>query len=108
MTEKEAQIELQKVFDLCYKNYQHLIDQIQKSFAYMKCKIDENKEEWKDLEMIFNYEELCNIYDSFKQELDLQLDVIMNGERAEQFKNPYTLDFFLKDEWKKSGFRCGL
>ena len=74
----------------------------------MKRKIDENKEAWKDLEMIFNYAELCKIYDSFKQELDLQLDVIMNGERAEQFKNPYTLDFFLKDEWKKAGFRGGL
>ncbi len=108
MNRKEAQEQLQKVFDLYYRSYERLIDQIQKSFAYMKCKINENKEAWKDLEMIFNYAELCKIYDSFQQELDLQLDAIMNGDKAEQFKNPYTLDFFLKDEWKKAGFRGGL
>lgn len=108
MNRKEAQEQLQQIFDLYYRNYEHLIDQIQKSFAYMKCKINENKEAWKDLEMIFNYTELCKIYDSFQQELDLQLDTIMNGDKAEQFKNPFTLDYFIKDEWKKSGFRGGL
>lgn len=95
MTKKEAQEHLQKTFDLYYKSYWHIIDQIRKSFAYMKGRIEENKKEYKELEMTFDYEEIGKIYDSFLRELDMQLDTILNGDKAEHFKNPYTLDYFL-------------
>lgn len=108
MTEKEAIEHLQNTFDIYYKAYQHIIDQIEKSFAYMKSKILESKEEYKGLEMIFDYHEIGNIYDSFICELDMQLDVIMHGDSAEHFKNPYTLEYFLSGEWKNGGFRGGL
>lgn len=103
----EAIKQLQKSFDLYYKSYWHIIDQIKKSFAYMKSKIAENKEEYKNLEVICDYEEIGRIYDSVIRELDMQLDTIMNGDKAEHFKNPYTLDYFLKDE-HNDGFLGGL
>lgn len=108
MTEKEALENLQKALDLYYKSYWHTIDQIKKSFAYMKGKITENKEEYKNLEIPFDYEEIGKIYDSVLRELDMQFDTIMNGDKAEHFKNPYSLDYFLNNKGDNGGFLGGL
>lgn len=104
LSKEEAQNKVQECFDLFSRQYKYTIDQLYKSFYYMIAKLEEQKE-YCDKE---KEQDTIRIYDSLIIELKTQLDIIINGEHAEHFKNEINVEYFKSGKWAKAGFYGGL